>query len=57
VKLNKKKIQIPTISLKKNLHRQLMRSGPGYQKEGMITKEMNIQEYLYLQDSKKLQSI
>jgi hypothetical protein len=23
-----------------------MRSGPGYHKEGMITKEMNIQEYL-----------
>jgi hypothetical protein len=23
-----------------------MRSGPGYQKEGMITKEMNIQEHL-----------
>jgi hypothetical protein len=23
-----------------------MRSGPGYQKEGMITKEMNIQECL-----------
>jgi hypothetical protein len=23
-----------------------MRSGPGYQKEGMIKKEMNIQEHL-----------
>jgi hypothetical protein len=34
-----------------------MRSGPGYQKEGMITKEMNIQEASYLQESKKLQSI
>jgi hypothetical protein len=46
VKLHTKKMQIPTRRLKKDLHRQLMRSGPGYQKEGMITKEMNIQEDL-----------
>jgi hypothetical protein len=46
VKLHTKKMQIPTRRLKKELHRQLMRSGPGYQKEGMITKEMNIQEDL-----------
>jgi hypothetical protein len=39
-------MQIPTRRSKKELHRQLMRSGPGYQKEGMITKEMNIQEDL-----------
>jgi hypothetical protein len=39
-------MQIPTRRLKKELHRQLMRSGIGYQKEGMITKEMNIQEDL-----------
>jgi hypothetical protein len=39
-------MQIPTRRLNKELHRQLMRSGPGYQKEGMITKEMNIQEDL-----------
>jgi hypothetical protein len=44
VKLHTKKMQIPTRRLKKELHRQLMRSGPGYQKEGMITKEMNIHE-------------
>jgi hypothetical protein len=41
-----KKMKIPTRRLKKELHRQLMRSGPGYQKEGVITKEMNIQEDL-----------
>jgi hypothetical protein len=46
VKLHTKKMKIPTRRLKKELHRQLMRSGPGYQKEGMITKEMNIQEDL-----------
>ena len=46
MKLHTKKIQIPTGSLKKELHRQLMRSEPGYQKEGMITKEMNFQEDL-----------
>ena len=46
MKLHKMKMQIPTRRLKKELHRQLMRSGPGYQKEGMITKEMNIQEDL-----------
>jgi hypothetical protein len=46
VKLHTKKMQIPTRRLKKELHRQLMRSRPGYQKEGMITKEMNIQEDL-----------
>jgi hypothetical protein len=46
VKLHTKKMQIPTRRLNKELHRQLMRSGPGYQKEGMITKEMNIQEDL-----------
>jgi hypothetical protein len=37
-------MQIPKRRLKKELHRQLMRSGPKYQKEGMTTKEMNIQE-------------
>jgi hypothetical protein len=46
VKLHTKKMQIPTSRLKKELQKQLMRSGPGYQKEGMITKEMNIQEDL-----------
>jgi hypothetical protein len=46
VKIHTKKMQIPTRRLKKELHRQLMRSGPGYQKEGMITKEMNNQEDL-----------
>jgi hypothetical protein len=39
-------MQIPTRRLNKELHTQLMRSGLGYQKEGMITKEMNIQEDL-----------
>jgi hypothetical protein len=39
-------MQIPTRRLNKELHRKLMISGPGYQKEGMITKEMNIQEDL-----------
>jgi hypothetical protein len=33
VKLHTKKMKIPTRRLKKELHRQLMRSGPGYQKE------------------------
>ena len=37
-------MQIPTRRLKKALQIQLMRSGSGYQKKGMITKEMNIQE-------------
>jgi hypothetical protein len=46
VKLNTKKMKIPTKRLNKELQKQLMRSGPGYQKEGMITKEMNIQEDL-----------
>ena len=39
-------MKIPTRRLKKEQHRQLMRCGPGYQKDGMITKEMNIQEDL-----------
>ena len=44
MKLHTKKMQIPTRRFKKELHRQLMRSGPGYQKEGMITKKMNIRK-------------
>jgi hypothetical protein len=46
VKLHTKEMQIPTRRLTKELHRKLMRSGPGYQKEVMITNEMNIQEDL-----------
>jgi hypothetical protein len=46
VKLHKKNRQIPARRVEEELHRKLMRSGPGYQKEGMITKEMNIQEDL-----------
>jgi hypothetical protein len=47
-------MQIPTRRLKKELHRQLMRSGPGYHKEGMITKEMNIQEELLPSEIKEV---
>ena len=46
MKIHTKNMQIPTRRLKKELHRKLMGSGPGYQKEGMITKEMNFQEDL-----------
>jgi hypothetical protein len=38
VKLDTKNMKIPTRRLKKDIHRKLMRSGPRYQKEGMITK-------------------